>query len=117
MLRYVALNPVRARLVARAADWPWSRVHAHLAGADDGLTTVAPVLRRYPDFAALVAGEPDEAAFARLRRAETIGRPLGDPAFVARFEALTRRTLTPARRGRKPSPPLDPQPELNGLSP
>lgn len=23
-LRYVALNPVRARLVARAQDWPWS---------------------------------------------------------------------------------------------
>ena len=28
-LRYVALNPVRARLVKRATDWRWSSVHAH----------------------------------------------------------------------------------------
>jgi hypothetical protein len=35
--RYVALNPVRARLVARAEDWRWSSVKAHLEGQDDGL--------------------------------------------------------------------------------
>jgi REP element-mobilizing transposase RayT len=29
--RYVALNPVRARLVAEASDWPHSSVRAHLA--------------------------------------------------------------------------------------
>jgi REP element-mobilizing transposase RayT len=32
-VRYVTLNPVRARLVARAAAWPWSSARAHLAGA------------------------------------------------------------------------------------
>jgi hypothetical protein len=31
-LRYVALNPVRARLVARAEDWAWSSTRAQLAG-------------------------------------------------------------------------------------
>jgi putative transposase len=35
--RYVGLNPVRARLVARAEDWRWSSVKAHLEGQDDGL--------------------------------------------------------------------------------
>jgi putative transposase len=29
-LRYVALNPVRARLVGRAQDWRWSSATAHL---------------------------------------------------------------------------------------
>ena len=29
-VRYVSLNPVRARLVARAEDWPWSSVRASL---------------------------------------------------------------------------------------
>jgi REP element-mobilizing transposase RayT len=33
---YVSLNPVRARLVAQAEDWPWSSVRAHINGADDG---------------------------------------------------------------------------------
>ena len=31
-VRYVALNPVRARLVARASEWPHSSVRAHMAG-------------------------------------------------------------------------------------
>ena len=30
-LRYVALNPVRARLVERARDWPWSSTRALIA--------------------------------------------------------------------------------------
>jgi hypothetical protein len=34
-VRYVALNPVVARLVRHAEDWPWSRARAHLAGEDD----------------------------------------------------------------------------------
>jgi putative transposase len=36
--RYVELNPVRAGLVARAEDWPWSSARAHLCGEEDGLT-------------------------------------------------------------------------------
>jgi putative transposase len=42
--RYVALNPVRARLVACAEDWAWSSARAHLAGRDDALVRVAPLL-------------------------------------------------------------------------
>ena len=38
-LRYVSLNPVRARLVGRARDWRWSSVRAQLARRDDGITT------------------------------------------------------------------------------
>ena len=107
-VRYVALNPVRARLARRAEDWPWSSVHAHLAGRDDGLTTVRPVLERYPRFAdlldaGLLDGGPDADRFERLRLAETIGRPLGDEGFMARLETLTDRALRPAKRGRKPA--------------
>lgn len=102
-VRYVALNPVRARLVARAADWRWSSVHALLAGGDDGLTAVAPVLARCGHFAMLLAEPAEQPSFAALRRAESIGRPLGDDGFLAALEALTRRTLRPGRRGPKPA--------------
>ena len=37
-----------------------------------------------------------------LRRAETIGRPLGDAAFVKKLERQTGRILQPAKRGPKP---------------
>jgi len=42
--RYVALNPVKAKLAATAADWPWSSTPAHLRRQDDGLVTVRPLL-------------------------------------------------------------------------
>jgi hypothetical protein len=43
--RYVA-NPVRAALVQRPQDWAWSSLRAHLAGHDDRLVTVGPLLKR-----------------------------------------------------------------------
>ncbi len=114
-LRYVALNPVRARLVGRAADWPWSSVRVHLGLVEgDGVTAKAPVLERYPDLAALIEAGEDEILSERLRRAETVGRPLGSDAFVERLERESGRAFKPARRGRKPKPAGT---ELSALSP
>ena len=103
-LRYVSLNPVRARLVERAQDWRWSSTRAHLTGQDDGITAPAPIRERFPDFAGLIAAA-DAEAFARLRAAESIGRPLGDDRFLARIERRTGRLLKPSKRGPKPSAP------------
>jgi putative transposase len=103
-VRYVAQNPVRAGLSARPEDWMWSSVHAHLSGTDDGMTVIPPILNRIPRFAEFIGGNADPAALDRLRRAETIGRPLGDDAFITHLEDLTRRILRPAKRGPKPKP-------------
>lgn len=102
-VRYVSLNPVRARLVARPEDWRWSSVTAHLAGKDDGLVRVAPVLDRYGRFADFL-GMPadDEEAWRRLRMSETSGRPLGSEAWLAALETRTGRALAPQKRGPKP---------------
>jgi putative transposase len=104
-LRYVALNPVRAHLVRRARDWPWSSARAHLTRRDDGVTTLAPVLERFLRFADLIEDEPEAGPelFERLRQADSIGRPLGDDRFISRLERLTRRSLAPAKRGPKAS--------------
>jgi putative transposase len=102
-LRYVELNPVRARLVLRDEDCPWSSARAHLARREDGATTLGPVLDRFPRFADLVEDAPEPEAFARLRQAESIGRPLGDESFVAGLERMTRRILAPAKLGPKPA--------------
>lgn len=102
-LRYVSLNPVRARLVRRAQDWRWSSTRAHLRGKDDGLTALAPIRDRFPEFADLLVTEPEADLFDALRSAESIGRPLGDNRFLARIERQTGRVLKPAKRGPKPS--------------
>ena len=104
--RYVALNPVRARLVDRADDWPWSSVRAHLAGEDDELVEVAPLLERYGDFGALLGGEEDQQATRALRASEVNGRPIGAPAWIAELEARSGRSLSPKKRGPKPKQQL-----------
>jgi len=101
-LRYVELNPVRAGLVERPEAWRWSSARAHLGSRDDGVTTLAPVGERYPDFANFLSEETDAEAIARLRSAETIGRPLGSRKFLETLERKTRRVLSPAKRGPKP---------------
>ena len=102
-VRYVSLNPVRAKLVEKAKDWRWSSVAAHLAAKDDGLVKVAPVLERYGNFAAFLGdGSYDEAEFKRLRQSETTGRPLGDDAWLDGLEAMTGKNLKAQKRGPKP---------------
>ena len=97
-LRYVALNPVRARLAARAQDWRWSSVHA-LLGRADGITDTAPVLERVPNFAALLRSAEDAHLSEALRRSESTGRPLGSSAFLDQVEATLGRDPKPAKRG------------------
>ncbi len=101
-VRYVSLNPVRAGLVKRAEEWPWSSAASHLSGRDNELVHVAPVLERYGDFASFLdQGDNDSGAFRVLRQSETTGRPLGSAKWVERLEALSGRELKPRRRGPK----------------
>jgi putative transposase len=101
--RYISLNPVRARLVARAQDWKWSSARAHLGRHDDGLTDVRPARQRFARFADLIEGPGDAEAIDRLRQGESIGRPVGSPDFLAQVEALTGRQLRAHKRGPKPA--------------
>lgn len=83
-VRYVGLNPVRAGLVAKASDWPWSSVRAHLCGGTDPLLTSGPVAKLLGADPAWAFGESrkDEVVWAELRRASNDGRPLGSPEWL-----------------------------------
>lgn len=105
-LRYIALNPVRARLVAKAYDWRWSSTRALLSGQDDHVVTVAPALERVGNFAAFLGEAFDEElTYAALRRAESIGRPIGSPEWLAQMEERLGRSLAPQKRGPKKRDP------------
>jgi len=81
-------------------------VHAHLGlGAADQATGSCPITERYPDFAGLIAGPENDHLSDALRRAETIGRPVGDEDLLNAAKKLTGRTLKPGKRGRKPTGP------------
>jgi putative transposase len=106
-VHYISLNPVRAGLVEQPEHWPWSSVSAHLKRRNDSLVTVKPVLERVPDFASLLEQELPEEAAMELRRAETIGRPLGSESFFDDLETRLGFDVRPQRRGRKPKSQLE----------
>jgi putative transposase len=98
--RSLEQNPVRVGLAATPWGYRWSSAAAHVAGEDDGLTTVAPLLAlvdHWMDF--LATGAPEDEVTA-LRRHERSGRPLGHESFVVALEETLGRAL---RRG-KPGP-------------
>ena len=100
--RYVELNPVRARLVGAAEDWPWSSARAHLGGRDDALVRIGPMLDLIGNWSAFLAQGLDAQTHAAIRSAERTGRPLGSADFVAALERDLARTLTRQKPGPKP---------------
>lgn len=102
--RYVELNPVRAKLVARPSEWPWSSAKAHLKGRDDRLVKVAPLLAMVGDWKGFLRSAIGEEELRDLREHDHTGRPLGSSAFLDRLENLVGRVLKPQKPGPKPKP-------------
>ena len=100
--RYVELNPVRAKLARRARDWKWSSARAHLAGKDDGLVRVKPLLALAPDWADFLSEGLADEPLRAIRKSERTGRPLGAAAFLKRLEKRLGRTLAKQKPGPKP---------------
>src|SRR5262249_39509148 len=106
-VRYVELNPVKARMAARAEDWPWSSARAHVTGKPDGLTDLGALAGVHRNWRAMFrrgveAGGPSPVGAAPERH-EGTGRPLGDAAFLDRLEEATGRKLAPRKPGRRPA--------------
>lgn len=104
--RYLALNPVAAGLAKRPQDWAWSSVQAHLAGQDDRLVEVRPLLERVGDWASFLESGIEDGMRRRLERHQSTGRPLGTEDWLEALERRLGRPLRPRRPGRprKPRP-------------
>ena len=100
--RYILRNPVSAGLARQPEQWQWSSAAAYLKNRPDGLTETGPMLARFPDMAALLKTAEIAADALPVPRDETVGRPRGSPAFLAKIERKTGRRLIPAKRGPKP---------------
>lgn len=98
--RYVAMNPVKAKLAQLPAEWAWSSTRAHIAGRDDALVTVQPLLERVNDVAQFLSDGADPELEQALAKGQSVGRPLMNDDQLARLEKRMKRRLRPARRGR-----------------
>ena len=89
-MRYVELNPVRAKMVAHPRDYEWSSYHANALGAEDDLVQVHPfLLEGQPDpivqraqYQALCEEELSDRDLAAVQKAARDGIALGSPQFV-----------------------------------
>jgi putative transposase len=93
VMRYVLLNPVRAGLVARAGDWPWSSVHYPVLL--DASPVPAP--RGWDNMLALPI---TEAELDGLRTSVTRQAPFGDPQWQHRVAKSAGLESTLRPRGR-----------------
>jgi putative transposase len=106
-IRYVELNPVKARLAASAEEWPWSSARAHVSGRPDGLTDLPALAGIHRNWRAMLrlgleAGDLSPEAEAAIEAHQRTGRPWGDAAFLQRLEAETGRALARRKPGSKP---------------
>ena len=110
-LRYVELNPVRARMVQAAEQWRWSSAAAHCSATSDVLLEMGRWRRRWTeaDWVKYLAAGESSADLTALRRCTYSGRPLGTPEFVAALEKSTLRMLAPRKGGRPKKPSSDPK--------
>lgn len=93
--RYVEQNPVRAGIVAEPTEYRWSSAAAHIAGQDDRLVTVRPLLEMQPDWAGFLSEDLSAETVNDFRKHAQTGRPLGSQAFVENLEKSLRRVLHP----------------------
>ena len=107
-MAYIDLNPVRAGLVARAQDYPWSS-HAHYLGLRTDRLITPHVLywelgntpfAREAAYADLVHAGINAVQQAALTDATLRGWALGEPDFVADLQKRTGRRLQKAHAGR-----------------
>jgi putative transposase len=99
--QYIELNPMRAGLVEEPWQYPWSSAALHLAGCDDRLVRVKPLLEMFGDWREYLTRDIPEEEFQALQRHERTGRPLGDETFLASLKETLGLTLRPRKSGPK----------------
>ena len=101
-LEYVHDNPVRAGLVERPEDWPWSSARKNSTGKPDALVDSSSAFGKAVDPSASVRLRNRERVFDELRSRSRTGRPFGSEEFVRELELRLGRALLPRRRGPRP---------------
>jgi putative transposase len=100
-VRYIENNPVRAGLVERAEDYPWSSARHHVLGEPDPVTIDGCFLSgEIKDWRAYLADRGDDPILTRTWHSLKTGRPAGGEGFVRGLEEILGRRLVALPRGR-----------------
>ena len=117
LARYIVLNPVRAKMVRAAKDWPWSsyRATADMADRPDWLTTDVilaqfgqrrgQVVTAYRGFVA--EGKNQPSPWAKLKNQIYLGSDTFIEKMQRKIETGQDLSEVPAVQRRKPAKPLE----------
>ena len=108
VLKYVELNPVRAKLCRRAWQYPWSSAALHTD--EEAESELLNLPRWYKQVSAQewrkeLAEGLTEAEVARIRLRTHTGRAWGSDSFVSKLETLLGRRVRPLPVGRPKKTP------------
>ncbi len=107
-MRYIELNPVRARMVSHPRDYPWSSYRAHAHGKPDVWLQDHELYRRLgrsvnarqAAYRALFKTPIAKSELEAIRAATNRAWVLGDDRFKRKVERLAHRRAAPLARGR-----------------
>ncbi len=95
-LRYVELNPVRAKLCQSPDQWKWSSARAHLTGQSDDVIDVVSTKHLVSNWHEYLGETSASEKDIDIRKYTRTGRPVGCEKFLETMEALTGCDLTPS---------------------
>ena len=79
-----------------------SSARVHLAGRDDTLVGITPLLRRIADWARFLAGGMAEDEVDQVCKHSSTGRPFWCEALIERLECCLDRSFLPQKPGSRP---------------
>jgi putative transposase len=108
-MRYIEMNPVRAGIVERPADYPWSSHRSNARGVHDPLVTAhelyyrlgRSVLERQGAYRDLFRLQLSTSDVQTIREATNKNWALGDERYKRRIGEVSGRQSTPKRKGRQ----------------
>ncbi len=100
-MRYIERNPVRAKIVENAWDYPWSSARAHVFKQKDPLLDDNFLDSQIIDWKLFLSEEDRQANVNLFKVHINTGRPLGDSQFIEGIEKLTGRILDKQKPGPK----------------
>ena len=99
-IRFIENDPVRAGLVGRSEDYPWSSARQHVMGEAGPVIANCFLCGEIKDWRAYLTDGPNETVLSRTWQSLKTGRPSGNLDFVRQLETVLGRRLMAMPRGR-----------------
>jgi putative transposase len=105
-IKYVELNPVRAGMVEKAEDYPWSSAAPHCGLRQDNVITSSTIWNRkfktIENWSNWLSSGIEQETEEQLRAYVRKGLPCGSPSFIQSLEKIVGHSLKVKPLGRPP---------------